>query len=112
MGAKRVLSSAVHRDATDVKTKLRLGNFGLSFGDSSTAIGLTRGLIELKQDLSVEDTAATLRLESLARQMKGDEQALRIAQKAIKLEPWNRDNWLAARTCAPKGDEAIEESSE
>lgn len=100
VGAKRALSSAVHLHPTDVKSKLRLGNFGLKFGDTNTTIGLTRGLLELKQDLSIEDTAATLRLESTAKQMKGDEDALRLAQKAVKLEPWNRENWTNAAACA------------
>jgi hypothetical protein len=72
----------------------------LSEKEASSALGLTNGLLELKQGLTVEETAEGLSLQSEAQRLKGDKnEGLRLAQRAIKLQPWEQRHWDAASSC-------------
>jgi hypothetical protein len=75
--------------------------------DPSSALGLISGLLELKQGLTVEETAEGLSLQSEAQRLKGDKkEGLRLAQRAIKLQPWEQRHWDAASSSLPSESSA------
>jgi hypothetical protein len=100
-----VLVRAVHINTSDIQSRLRLASMSLSKRETSVALGLTNGLLELKQGLTIEETAEALSLQSEAQTLEGNkEEGLRLAQRAIRLQPWEQRHWDAASSCLPTGD--------
>lgn len=102
-----VAQQAIHQEPSLLKPKIALASLALQEGQHSTAMAL----IESQHEDNLVDTRDSMGLRIVAESLAGStSDAVKGAQRAIMLTPWELQNWQTlALAAARRQDEGREE---